>query len=134
VINRIKAVVLGLFAVYWLVVVLILVTARSVFDQVGGLPSHQLSADIGAVLVLTVLLALLSTGIIRSWRWAFWLILIVFLTGIRTVPIAALQLTGRVPQPGPTWYVLLTALVGLVQFAIALAMLAGYRRSGLWGE
>jgi hypothetical protein len=134
VINRIKAIVLGLFAAYWFVVVLILVTARPVFDEVGGLPSHQLSADVGAVLVLTLLLALLSTGIVQGWRWTFWLILIVFLTGIRTVPIAALELAGRVPQPGPTWYVLFTALVGLVQFGIALTMLAGYRRSGVWGE
>ena len=133
-INRIKAMVLGLFAAYWLVVVLILVTARPVLDQVGGLPSHQLSADVGAVLVLTALLALLSTGIVRGWRWAFWLILIVFLAGIRTVPFAALQLAGIVPQQGPRWYVLFTALVGLVQFGIALAMLAGYRRSGVWGE
>ena len=104
VINRIKAIVLGLLAAYWLVVVVILVTARSVFDQVGGLPSHQLSADVGAVLVLTVLLALLSTGIVRGWRWTFWLILIAFVAGIRTVPIAALQLAGyRVLRVTPRW-------------------------------
>jgi hypothetical protein len=28
----------------------------------------------------------------------------------------------------------LTAVIGLIQFGIALAMLAGYRKSGVWGE
>ncbi len=32
------------------------------------------------------------------------------------------------------WYVSLQAILGLIQFVIALAMLAGYRRVGVWGE
>jgi hypothetical protein len=134
VVNRVKAMALALFGLYWLAVVLILVADRPIFDQVGGLPSHQLSADVVAILVLTALLTLLSAGVVRGWRWSFWLILIVFVTGIRTVPIAALELTGRLSRQGPTWYVLFTAIVGLAQFGIALAMLAGWRRSGIWGD
>jgi hypothetical protein len=34
---------------------------------------------------------------------------------------------------GPTWYVCLQGLIGVVQVLIAVAMLAGYRRSGIWG-
>jgi hypothetical protein len=134
VVNRVKAMALALFGLYWLAVVLILVADRQILDQVGGLPSHQLSADVAAVLVLTVLLTLLSAGVVRGWRWTFWLILIVFVAGIRTVPIAALELTGRLSRQGPTWYVLFTAVVGLAQFGIALAMLAGWRKSGIWGD
>jgi hypothetical protein len=37
------------------------------------------------------------------------------------------------PTAAPTWYVLCQALLGLLQFAIGLAMLAGYRRAGEWG-
>ena len=133
-VNRVKAMALALFGLYWLAVVLILVADRPILDQVGGLPSHQLSADVAAVLVLTALLTLLSAGVVRGWRWSFWLILIVFVTGIRTVPVAALELTGRLSRQGPTWYVLFTAIVGLLQFGIALAMLAGWRRSGIWGD
>jgi hypothetical protein len=33
----------------------------------------------------------------------------------------------------PEWYVLLQLVVGLIQFVIALAMLAGYRKAGFWG-
>jgi hypothetical protein len=134
VINRIKALVLGLFAVYWVIVVVILVAAREVFDQVGGLKSNQRPAEIGALLVLTALFGLLSTGVTRNWRWTFWLILVAFMAGILRVPVAGLQLAGIVPGQGPTWYVSLQAIVGVIQFVIALAMLAGYRRAGIWGE
>jgi hypothetical protein len=134
VINRIKALVLGLFAVYWVIVVVILVAAREVFDQVGGLRGNQRPAEIGTLLVLTALFGLLSTGVTRNWRWTFWLILVVFMAGILRVPVAGLQLAGIVPRQGPTWYVSLQAIVGLIQFVIALAMLAGYRRAGVWGE
>jgi hypothetical protein len=75
----------------------------------------------------------LSTGVIRGWRWTFWLILIVFLVGIVRVPAAALQLAGIVPRQGPVWDAVFQAVVGLIQFVIALAMLAGYRKAGVWG-
>ena len=45
----------------------------------------------------------------------------------------AVQLFGIVPAQGPTWYVVLQAVVGLIQFFIALAMLAVYRKAGAWG-
>jgi len=134
VINRIKAGVLAQFVLYWVAVLLIWIAARPVFDQVGRISRDQLPAEIGDVVVLTALLTLLSIGVVRGWRWTFWLILIAFLAGILRVPIAAFELAGKVPQQGPAWYVLLTAAVGLSQFGIALAMLAGHRRSGVWGE
>lgn len=134
VINRIKLVVLALFALYWVTVVAILATARPVFDQVAGLRGEQRPAEVGAVVALTMLLAFLSAGILRGWRWMFWLISIAFLAGILRVPAAALELAGRLPAQGPAWYVMLTAIVGSIQFGVALAMLAGYRKSGIWGE
>ena len=38
------------------------------------------------------------------------------------------------PADEPTWYVLYQALLGLLQSAIALFMMAGYRRAGTWGR
>jgi hypothetical protein len=133
-ISRTKALVLALFALYWVAVVLIVAADRPVLDQVAGLPIHGMSAAIVAVLVLTALFALLSAGVVRGWRWTFWLILIVFVLGIRTVPVAVLELTGRLPQQGPTWYVVFTVAVGLAQFSIGAVMLAGWRKSGAWGD
>ena len=134
VINRIKGLVLALLAAYWVAVIVIWIAARPVFDQVGGLPRGQVAAEAAEVLALTALLTLLSIGIMRGWRWLFWLILIAFLAGILRVPAAALELAGKIPQQGPAWYVVLTAIVGMIQFVIALTMTAGYRRSGVWGE
>jgi hypothetical protein len=135
--NRTKSLVLALFAAYWLTVVVILVAARDVYDdqlsQAVTLSGNRLPAEIGVLLALTALFAVLSTGVIRNWHWTFWLILVVFLAGILRVPASALQIAGILPSPDPTWYVVLQMVVGLIQFVIALAMLAGFRRAGIWG-
>jgi hypothetical protein len=135
--NRTKALVLALFAAYWIIVVVILAAARGVYDgllaQAVRLSGDPRPAEIGTLLALTALLALLSIGVIRGWRWTFWLILIAFLAGILHVPASALQLAGIVPSQDPAWYVVLQAIVGLIQFVVALAMLAGYRKTGVWG-
>ena len=136
--NRTKVFVLALFAGYWVFVVVLLVAARGFYDsllpQEVRLPgNNQLPGEIGTLLAASALFAVLSIGVVRSWGWTFWLILIVFLVGIVRVPAAALQLTGIVPRQGPVWDVVLQAVVGLIQFVIALAMLAGYRKAGVWG-
>ena len=88
---------------------------------------------IAFVAILTVLIGVLCIGVVRRWRWTFWLVLIAFFSGVLRVPASLLELTGALPLSGPTWYLLLQAVLGLVQFAIALVMLAEYRRSGVWG-
>jgi len=137
VMNRTKVLVLSLFAVYWVFVVALLVVARAVYDrllpQAVRLPGNQRPAEIGTLLVLIALFALLSIGVIRSWRWTFWLVLVVFLVGILRVPTSLLQLARALPLQGPVWYIVLQAGVGFIQFVIALAMLAGYRKTGIWG-
>src|SRR6266540_774253 len=77
--------------------------------------------------------SLLVIGVVRRWRWAFWLILVAFLFGVLRVPVAILQLTGILAVSGPTWYVAFQGLLGVLQFAIGLAMVASYRRAGVWG-
>ena len=136
--TRIKVLVLALFAVYWVILVVILVAARDVYDQAlpqeaVRLAGNQRPAEIGVLLVATALFAVLSIGVIRGWRWTFWLILVVFLAGILRVLASALQLAGIVPSQDPAWSVVLQAVVYLIQFVIALAMLAGYRKAGVWG-
>jgi hypothetical protein len=76
---------------------------------------------------------LLSVGVLGRWRWAFWLILVAFLSGVLRVPVAILQLTGVLSAIAPAWYVVFQGLIGVAQLAIGLVMLAGYRRSGVWG-
>ena len=57
-----------------------------------------------------------------------------FLFGVLRVPVAVLQITGILTISGPVWYVIFQGLVGVLQVAIGLAMVVGYRRAGVWGE
>ena len=133
-INRTKGIVLALFATYWVAAIVIWIAARPVFDEVGWLHRAPLGGEAAEVVALTVLLGGLSIGVVRGWRWLFWLILIAFLAGILRVPAAALELAGEIPRQGPVWYIVLTATVGMIQFVTALLMATGYRRRGVWGS
>jgi hypothetical protein len=82
---------------------------------------------------LTVLLAVLAIGVLRRWRWMFWLVVVAFLAGSLRVVALPLQLAGLAPAPGPAWYTVFQAAVGVIQVAIALVLLRGYRKAGAWG-
>jgi hypothetical protein len=73
-------------------------------------------------------------GVVRRWRWVFWLVLLAFLAGALRVPVAILELAGLLPAAAPGWYVVLQGGLGLVQLALGLGLLAGYRRAGIWGD
>ena len=80
---------------------------------------------------ISAFISLLGIGVLR--RWTFWLIAVAFLFGVLRVPATELTLEGVLPADGPSWYVVYQGFLGLVQFAIALLMLTGYRRVGTWG-
>ena len=134
VLNRIQALVLGFFGLAWASLLVILVVAPEIYDQALGLASgdHHL-AELAFLGALTAFIAVLSTGVLRRWRWMFWFIMIAFFAGVLRVPASVLQLTGALPPAGPNWYILLQAVLGMLQFGIGLAMLAGLRRAGVWG-
>jgi hypothetical protein len=120
--------------VVWVSLLVILVAAPDVYDEALRLPADRVRpAEITFLAALSALIALLAVGVVRRWRWTFWLILVAFLFGVLRVPVAILQLTGVLAASTPSWYVLLQGFIGLAQFVIALAMLIGYRRSGVWG-
>jgi hypothetical protein len=134
-INRTQAVVLGFVAAAWLTLILVLVAAPDVFAgalrlQAGGSRVPELAF----LIALTAFLGLLGLGVVRRWRWLFWLILSAFLAGVLRVPASALELAGVLPMTGPAWYLVLQAGIGLVQFGIGLAMLSDLRRAGVWGR
>jgi hypothetical protein len=132
--NRTQKLVLGFFALAWVSLVTILATAPEIYDQALKLPdSSDRLAEVGFVVAITAFITLLSIGVLRRWRWAFWLIVIAFLFGVLRIPASVLQLTGVLPAVFPGWYVLLQALLGVLQFTIGVLMLVGYRRAGVWG-
>lgn len=134
-VSRTQYLVLGFFAVVWISLVAILLVEPGIYDSAMKLAAgrHRV-ADLAFLGAITALIALLVLGVLRRWRWTFWLVLVAFLFGVLRVPASMLALAGLLPASGPTWYVLFQALLGLVQFAIGLLMLAEYRRTGPWGH
>jgi hypothetical protein len=133
-VNRTQALVLGFFVVALASLVVILLAAPEVYDQALRLREGSAAMEVAFLVVLTAFIGLLTVGVLRRWRWIFWLVLVAFLAGVLRVPVAVLQLTGVLAADVPAWYVIFQGVIGLVQVAIGLAMLAGYRRSGVWGS
>ena len=134
IVNRTQALVLGFFLTVMAGLIVIRAAAPEVYDQALRLPpTWPRWAGTAFLLGLAAFIVLLAVGVLQRWRWTFWLILVAFLAGAVRVPVAILHLVDALPTDVPSWYVVLQALIGLVQLAIGLAMLVGYRRSGVWG-
>ncbi|HEY7201769.1 MAG TPA: hypothetical protein VIC57_16220 [Candidatus Dormibacteraeota bacterium] len=99
-----------------------------------GLGGAGRGADLAVLGGISALIVVLGVGVVRRWRWLFWLVLLAFLAGLLRVPASALTLAGVLPGGGPSWFVVLQAAIGVVQFAIGIAMLSGLRRGGVWGS
>lgn len=111
-VNRTQALVLGFFVVALSSLVVILVAAPEVYDQALRLPDGSGVAEVGFLVGLTGFLGLLAVGVLRRWRWIFWLVLVAFLAGVLRVPVAILQLTGVLAADVPPWYVTFQASSG----------------------
>ena len=134
ILNRTQLLVLGFLVLVWIALVAILAFSPDVYAQTLRVaPGDIRVVEVGFLVALSALIALLMIGVLRRWRWAFWLILVAFLFGVLRLPASAFQLVGLMPATGPTWYEALQGAIGVVQFLIALAMFTGYRRAGVWG-
>jgi hypothetical protein len=132
-VNRTQTLVLGFFLVVVTSLLVILAAAPEVYDQALRLPTGNRAVELAFLAALLGFIMLLGIGVVRRWRWTFWLILVAFLAGVLRVPVAVLQLAGVLTAEGPRWYVAFQGLVGVLQFGIGLAMAVGYRRAGVWG-
>jgi hypothetical protein len=133
--NRTQLLVLSFFALIWIALVAIFVFSPEIYmPTLKQVPGDIFAIEVAFLLALTASIGLLVAAVVRRWRWAFWLILVAFLFGLLRPPVSVLQLAGVLRATGPTWYEVLQAAIGLGQFLIALAMVKGYRRVGVWGE
>lgn len=131
--TRVQALVIAFFAVVWMSLLLILVVAPDVYARTLSLPDgSRRIVETGFLLVLSALIAFLGVGVMRRWRWTFWLILVAFLAGVLRVPASILEIAGVISATEPTWYMVYQGVIGTVQFAIGLALLAGWKRGGVW--
>ncbi len=132
--NCTQALVLGFLVLAWVSLVTIMWVAPEIYVQVLQLPAGDLhTAELVFLTAISAFIGVLCVGTLRRWRWAFWLIMVAFLFGVLRVPASILEVAGVLPATGPNWYVLFQGVVGLLQLGIGLAMLASYRRAGVWG-
>jgi len=96
-------------------------------------PADQYPVPVTLFLVgILTLIALLILGVVRHWRWLFWLMLVAFAGSGLQIPITFLQITGVLPTPYPLWYNLFRMGVGMVELALAVWMIHIYRHQGVW--
>ena len=94
--NRSQWLVLGFFALVATSLVLILAFDPSIYSTAllgseAGLPAP---GELAFLLAVLALIAVLSVGVARRWRWTFWLIVLAFLAGVLRVPASALEIAG----------------------------------------
>ncbi len=81
-----------------------------------------------------VLITLLSFGVVRHWRWLFWLMLVAFAGSALQIPVTLLQIADVLPSSDPLWYSLFRMGGAVVELALAVWMISIYRREGVWAQ
>lgn len=135
--DRLRAVLLAFCAVAVATLFAIYAVAPQIYVQTLMLrpdpaDAHPLVAT-AFMAAIAVLVAVLAVGIVRRWRWVFWLVLVAFTLSALQVVALPFELAGILPPQYPAWYALLRALVAAAQLAIGLWMIRIYRRCGVWG-
>ena len=134
--RRLERILIAFFLLAALFLLVVYVAAPSIYTQTLMLqPSltdrYPLPLTLFLVAIL-VFIAILIVGVVRHWRWLFWLLLVAFGFSIFQIPVTILQLTGVMPDPFPVWYSLCRMGVAIIEVVIAVWMVRIYRRYGVW--
>lgn len=134
--RRLQQALLAFFLLVTLLLVAVYIAAPSLYkDTLSLIPFPTGRSPAAALLLLAgvgVFIALLMVGVLRRWRWVFWLVLVAFGAMILDVPATILQLTGVLPVLFPLWYSLCRMGISLIAVGIGVWMLHLYRRHGVW--
>jgi hypothetical protein len=96
-------------------------------------PAERYPAPVTLALVgILLVIAVGMVGVVRHWRWLFWLLLIAFSASLLDIPVTILQVVGVLPNLFPFWYSLLRVGAALPEMALAVWMIRIYRRHGVW--
>src|SRR5438094_7946739 len=115
--TRTQTLVIIFLAMAWLSIVAILIVAPDTYDEVLRLPPGVRLVSLAA---LSAFIAVAMVGVLKRWRWTFWLLLVANLAGVLRVAASVLELLAIIPLTGPPWYVGLQAAIGVVQFVLGL--------------
>ena len=97
--NNVQILVLGFLLMAWLSLIAIWAVAPEVFVQSLRLATGETAswAKLLLLAALAALIVLIAVGVLRRWRWIFWLLLLAFLSGTLRVPASILELAGWIP-------------------------------------
>jgi cell division protein FtsW (lipid II flippase) len=133
---RLERTVIAFFILAAISLLVVYVTSPSIYAQSLSLtssPANRYPVPVTLFLVgILAVIALLILGVVRHWRWVFWLMLIAFASSALHIPITLLQMTGVLPSADPLWYGLFRTGVAVVELALAVWMIHIYRHEGVW--
>jgi hypothetical protein len=136
-VQRLSGVIIAFFVLAALSVLVVYFIDPSIYAKVLKLePATTDRYPFASTLFLVALLifiAILIFGVIKHWRWLFWLLLIANSFSILEVPTTILQLTDVVPEVYPTWYSIYRMGIAVIQVGIAIWMIRIYFQYGVWG-
>ncbi len=130
--RRLEGVLLIFFVLTVLSAVVIYAVDPALYSQLLAVEPAASSHPLFVTLFLVGILALLIVGVLRHWRWLFWLILVAFGSGLLDIPVTLLQLTGALPALFPVWYNLLRMGIACIQIVIAVWMGRIAYQHGAW--
>ena len=136
-VQRLSAVIIAFFVLAALSALAVYFTAPTIYTKVLMLESttadrYPLPATL-FLIALLIFITVLIVGVLRHWRWLFWLLLLANSFSILEVPATILQLNGVIPNPYPAWYSLYRMGIALIQVGIAIWMIRVYYQYGVWG-
>ncbi len=136
--RRLQRTLLAFFLLAVLFLVVVYVAAPSIYTNTLSLmPSPTGRYPAATTLLLAgvgVFLSIVMIGVLRRWRWVFWLVLVATGSMILDLPVTLLQLTGILPALFPVWYSLCRMGASLIAVGIFVWMLQLYQRYGVWAR
>src|SRR6266699_1088381 len=134
--RRLQLTLLAFFLLAVLFLVVVYVAAPSIYTNTLSLmPSPTGRYPAATTLLLAgvgVFLSIVMIGVLRRWRWVFWLVLVATGSMILDLPVTLLQMTGILPALFPLWYSLCRMGASMIAVGIFVWMLQIYRRHGVW--
>ena len=133
---RLEMAVIAFFVLTALSLFVVYLADPSIYAQTLALtptPVERYPAPVTLFLIgILALIALLIIGVVRHWRWVFWLMLVAFGASALQVPATILQITGVLPDTNPLWYSLYRMGIAVIEVALAVWMIRIYRAQGVW--
>jgi cell division protein FtsW (lipid II flippase) len=133
---RLERAMIAFFVLAALSLLVVYVADPAIYAQslsLASSPADRYPVPVTLFLVgILAMIALLILGIMRHWRWVFWLMLVAFAGSALHIPVTLVQIAGVLPTADPLWYDLFRMGVAVVELALAVWMIHIYRHQGVW--